>query len=161
MQHREAHTHLLSKSSEGAGSNGLPTQEAWPTFPYRPPIPRPTCRVTGLCSCCYSSFWLRLQESPMACCCHLNTRSQCEGPANPNHRHSLQPVTHLRWQEAGTMGPLMDTANLELNRLGHGNTSAALPSFMASKKRSNHWGTQCSSAWPVGGITPETAGSMG
>ena len=42
------------------------------------------------------------------------------------------------WKEAGTMGPLMDTAYLELSRLGQGNTSAALPSFMVSKKRRNH-----------------------
>lgn len=39
------------------------------------------------------------------------------------------------------MGPLMDMANLELNRLGHGNTCSALPAFMVSRKRRNHWGT--------------------
>lgn len=91
---RGAHKYL-AESSEGAQSDSPPTHTVWSKFPCRPaqlraPLQRLTCRGTGLHSC-HSSFWLTVQESPMSCSCHLNTRSHCEGPASRNHRHSLQP----------------------------------------------------------------------
>lgn len=70
-------------------------------------------------------------------------------------------IIHLRWKEASIMGLLMNIANLQLNRLGHGNTSVSLPALMVSNKRRNYWGTHCSSAWTVGGTAPKQSWQPG
>lgn len=66
-------------------------------------------------------------------------------------RHSFK-----RRKKAGTVGRLVDAANPQLDRLGHGDAA-----FMVSKERRNHWGTHCCSAWPVAATAPRQSWQPG
>lgn len=54
------------------------------------------------------------------------------------------------------VGRLVDAANPQLDRLGHGDAA-----FMVSKERRNHWGTHCCSAWLVGATAPRQSWQPG
>lgn len=55
----------------------------------------------------------------------------------------------------------MNIANLELKRLGHGNTSVSLPALMVSNKRRNHWEHTAALPGLLVGQPQNKAGSLG
>lgn len=75
-------------------SHGHPALVSLQLVWLRPPVQRPTFRVTE--QLLPVAFVSQFKKALGLLLPPEHTRSQCEGPANPDHRHSLQPKSLIQ-----------------------------------------------------------------